>query len=48
MKRIWGRLEVLTWFWWENLCEGDRLEDPGVDKRIVLKWIFDKSGEGMD
>jgi len=26
--------------WWENLREGDRLEDPGVDVRIILRWIF--------
>ena len=22
-----------------NLSTGDHLEDPGVDERIVLKWI---------
>jgi hypothetical protein len=24
------------------------LEDPGVDGRIILKWIFERLGEGID
>jgi hypothetical protein len=24
-----------------NLSEGDHLKDPGVDRRIILKWIFE-------
>jgi hypothetical protein len=33
--------EVYTGFLWGNLRERDRLEDPGIDGRI-LRWIFRK------
>jgi hypothetical protein len=35
-----GREEVCTGFWWENVRERDYWEDPGVDGRVILRWIF--------
>jgi hypothetical protein len=35
-----GRGEVHTGFWWGDLREGDNLGDPGIDGRIIFKWIF--------
>jgi hypothetical protein len=37
-----GRIEVYTGFWWGNLGERDHLKDQGVDRSIILKWIFRK------
>jgi hypothetical protein len=37
-----GKERVYTGFWWGNLRERDHFEGPGVDGRIILRWIFRK------
>ena len=37
-----GRGEAWTRFWWGSLKERDHWGDPGVDGRIILRWIFRK------
>jgi len=37
---VWGRGEVNTGFGWGNLMEREYLGDPGIDGRIILRWIF--------
>jgi len=37
-----GRGEVCIGFLWGNLGERDQWGEPGVDGRIILRWIFRK------
>ena len=39
--------EVHTGFRWGNLRETDLLEDPGINGRIILRWIFRKWDVGV-
>jgi hypothetical protein len=39
---------VCAEFWWGDLREGDNLEDPGEDGRVILKWVFKKWERDMD
>jgi len=41
-----GKAEVYTGLWWGNLREGDHLGYPGIDGRIILRWIFRKCDVG--
>jgi hypothetical protein len=35
LRNVWG-------IYSENLKRRDQLEDPGVDRRIILEWILEK------
>jgi len=34
--------------WWGNLRERDHLENPGLDGRIIIRWIFKCGCGGWD
>jgi hypothetical protein len=42
MWYVWERGEVYTEFWWGNVRQRNHLEDPGVNERIISRWIFRK------
>ena len=47
MERM-GRGEVYTGVWLGNLRERDHLENPGVEGRTILSWIFRTWDRGKD
>jgi hypothetical protein len=42
MWHVWGREDAYTELWWGNLRERGHLGDPGIDGKIILRWIFRK------
>ena len=43
----YGREQRCNRVWWGNLRERDHLGNPGVDGRIILRWIFMKWDVGV-
>jgi len=41
-----GRIEAYTGFEWRKMRERDHLENPGIDGKIILRWIFWKWAVG--
>ena len=37
-----GEKRISYKLWWGNLKKGNHMEHPGVDGRIILKWILKK------
>ena len=42
-----GRGETYTGVWWGNLKERDHLGKPGIDGRIILRWVLRKWDVGV-
>jgi hypothetical protein len=47
MWRVWGKGEVCTGVWWENLRERDQWGDSDVDRKIIVRRIFRKWDVGV-
>ena len=41
VARMWERRGPYM-VWWGTLNERDHLEEPGVDGRIILRWVYGK------
>jgi hypothetical protein len=44
---VWVRGEAYTRFRWGNVRERDHLGNPGIDGRIIVRWIFGKWDVGV-
>ena len=45
---IGDRRKLQAGFWWRNTRKRCHWEHPGLDGRIILKWIFSKRKGDMD
>ena len=45
MQHVQEREKVHAGFWWGNLRAKDHMEDPGIDGRIILRWITSERTE---
>jgi hypothetical protein len=43
-----GKGEVHTGCWCGNLRKRDHLKDPGIDGRIILRWVLGSGIGGME
>jgi hypothetical protein len=48
MKHAWKEERCMQGFGREIWGEGGHLEDPGMNGRIILKWILEKWYGGVD
>jgi len=42
MWHYWGRTEVHTGFWYQNMKVRGHLQNLGVDGGIILNWVLEK------
>jgi hypothetical protein len=45
---VCGKVQINAVFWWGNLRDRDNSEDPDVDGKIILRWIFRKWDRGVN
>ena len=44
----WAERLIHAWFSWVNMGKTDCVEDIGVGRKIIFKWIFKKYGGDVD
>jgi hypothetical protein len=46
MLHVWETRYVHKEFWWEVLRKNNTWKTWGVDGKVILKWIFRRTGGG--